>query len=87
MTYQVTIVPSALRQLAALPTSDQKRIKRKIDSLAANPRPLEAKKLEAQHDLFRLRSGNYRIIYAVEHERAVVLVVKIGHRREVYRRL
>ena len=86
-TYTVTILPAALRQLAELPRPDQKRIKERIDGLAADPRPHGAKKLRGESDLFRLRSGNYRIIYSVEDVRLIVLVIRIGHRREVYRHL
>ncbi|HKS95532.1 MAG TPA: type II toxin-antitoxin system RelE/ParE family toxin [Terriglobia bacterium] len=85
MTRQVAILPSALRQLAALPQPDQRRIRRKIDALASEPRPTGAKRLQSEHELLRLRCGNYRIIYTIERDRPMVLVVKIGHRREVYR--
>ena len=85
--YTVTILPSALRQLAELPRPDQKRIKNRIDGLAADPRPPGAKKLQGESDLFRLRCGNYRIIYSIEDVKLVVLVIRIGHRRDVYRGL
>lgn len=86
-TYTVTILPSALARLADLPRPDQKRIKERIDRLAADPRPPGVKRLKGEPDLFRIRSGNYRIIYSIEDVRLVVLVVRIGHRREVYRGL
>ena len=86
-TYTVTILPSALRQLAALPRHDRKRIKERIDGLAADPRPPGVKKLKGESDLFRLRSGSYRIIYSIEDVRLIVLVIRIGHRRDVYRGL
>lgn len=85
--YPVTILPSALRQLGQLPRPDQKRIKKRIDHLATDPRPPGAKKLKGTEDLVRLRSGNYRIIYSVEDDRLVVLVIRLGHRRDVYRSL
>jgi len=86
-TYTVTILPSALGELAELPRHDQKRIKERIDRLAADPRPPGAKKLKGKSDLFRLRSGNYRIIYSIEDVRLIVLVIRIGPRRDVYRGL
>ena len=86
-TFTVTILPSALRQLAELPRSDQRRIKERIDGLAANPRPPGAKKLRGESDLVRVRSGTYRINYSIEDVRLMVLVIRIGHRREVYRGL
>ena len=85
--YTVTILPSALRQLAELPRPEQKRIRKRIDGLAADPRPPGAKKLRGESDFFRLRSGNYRIIYSIEDVKLVVLVIRIGHRRDVYRGL
>jgi mRNA interferase RelE/StbE len=85
--YTVTILPSALGQLAELPSHDQKRIKDRIDRLAVDPRPPGFKKFQGESDLFRLRSGNYRIIYSIADVRLVVLVIRIGHRRDVYRSL
>ncbi len=87
MAYPVTILPAAVRQLAALSRPDQKRIREKIDALAAEPYPPGAKKLQGKQEFFRIRAGNYRIIYTVERGRPVVLVVRIGHRREVHRGL
>jgi len=81
----VTILPSALGQLAKLPRHEQKRIKQRIDRLAADPRPPGVKKLKGESDLFRLRSGDYRIIYSIDDVRLIVLVIRIGHHREVYR--
>ncbi|MGO9273243.1 MAG: type II toxin-antitoxin system RelE family toxin [Terriglobia bacterium] len=87
LTMTVTILPAALRNLATLPKSDQKRVIERIDGLATDPRPSGAKALQGQHGLYRLRSGNYRIIYRIEDDRLLVLVIKIGHRRDVYRGL
>ncbi|HEV3278856.1 MAG TPA: type II toxin-antitoxin system RelE/ParE family toxin [Terriglobia bacterium] len=85
--YSVTILPSALGQLAGLPRRDQKKIKERIDRLAADPRPPGVKRLKGESDLFRSRSGNYRIIYSIENVRLIVLVIRIGHRRDVCRGL
>ncbi|HMD85021.1 MAG TPA: type II toxin-antitoxin system RelE/ParE family toxin [Terriglobia bacterium] len=86
-TYTVSILPSALGQLAEVPRHDQKRIEERIDGLAAHSRPPGVKKLKGESDLFRLRSGNYRIIYSIEDVRLMVLVISVGHRRDVYRGL
>jgi mRNA interferase RelE/StbE len=86
-TYTVTILPSALGQLAELPRRDQKKIKERIERLGVDPRLPGVKKLKGELDLFRLRSGNYRIIYSIDDFRLIVLVIRIGHRREVYRSL
>ena len=85
MAYKVAILPSALRQLADLPRPDQKRVAIRIDRLSVDPRPPGAKKLQSGHDLYRIRIGKYRVIYAAEDVRLTVLVVRVGHRREVYR--
>lgn len=85
MAYKVAILPSALRQLSNLPRPDQKRVASKIDRLSTDPRPSEATKLQTDRDLYRIRVGEYRVIYTVEEGRLTVLIVRIGHRREVYR--
>ena len=86
MAYTVEFLPSAARALAALPKDVQKRIARRIDALAENPRPPGVKVLQGGEGFLRLRISDYRVIYRIEESRLVVLVVKIGHRREVYRR-
>jgi mRNA interferase RelE/StbE len=85
--YSIAILPAALRVLATLPTADKKRLSRKIDQLAQDPRPPGTKRLRGKREYLRLRSGNYRVIYTVEDDRQMVLVVKVGHRREIYGRL
>ena len=87
MAYQVSILPAALRQLAKFPKPVQKRIQEQIDTLADNPRPHGSKLLEGQQGFYRLRVGDYRVIYQIEAAQLTVLVVRIGHRREVYRRI
>lgn len=87
MAYQVSILPAALRQLAKLPRPVQKRIQEQVDTLADNPRPRGTKVLKGQQGLYRLRVRDYRVIYQIKEERLTVLVVRIGHRREIYRRL
>ena len=84
--YTVTIVASALRSIQSLPRNLRERIRAAIDLLAENPRPHGIKALQGgQKGYLRLRVGEYRIIYRVEDDRLLVLVVAVGHRREVYR--
>jgi mRNA interferase RelE/StbE len=84
--YTVTILPAALRLLRSLPQSVRTRIRGEIDSLAENPRPHGAKSLQgSQKGYLRVRLGDYRIIYRIEDDRLLVVVVGIGHRRDVYR--
>ena len=87
MAYRIEFKPSAGKELSGLPKNIQKRIAAKIDALADNPRPREVEKLEGSEHRYRIRVGDYRIIYEVRDEVLLILVVRIGHRREVYRRL
>jgi mRNA interferase RelE/StbE len=79
------VKPAAERDLGALERRDRVRVARKIDALADNPRPPGVEKLRGGEDLWRVRVGDYRVIYAIRDEILVLLVIRIGHRREVYR--
>jgi mRNA interferase RelE/StbE len=85
--FSVQLLPSAQRQLAKLDHPIRKRIAAAIDGLAEDPRPPGAKKLQGSDNIWRVRVGDYRILYEIHDRRALVLVVEIGHRREVYRLL
>ena len=83
--YDVFIKPSALKELEAADSKrDRQRIVRVILSLAEEPRPSGCRKLSGR-DKYRVRSGSYRILYTVEDAILIVTIVKIGHRRDVYR--
>jgi len=83
--YRIEFKPSAAKALEALPRRDQRRLLAKIEVLSVTPRPAGCEKLEGLPDLYRIRSGDYRIIYQIYDESLLVLIVRIGHRREVYR--
>jgi mRNA interferase RelE/StbE len=85
MTYQIEFVKQAAKQLRALPAQERERLQPKIDALATEPRPIGVIKLAGEEDLYRIRVGDYRIIYSIQDTQLLVLVVKIGHRRDVYR--
>ena len=86
MAYTIEIAPAAQRQLRKLDPNIRRRIARRIDSLAEEPRPDGVVKLtDVSPPLYRVREGDYRIIYAIEDEELVVLVVRIRHRSEAYR--
>jgi mRNA interferase RelE/StbE len=87
MAYQILILPSAGRELAALPRQAQRRIQAKIDSLAEDPHPAGAAALQGRRGYLRLRVGDYRVIYRVAKEALEVLVIRVGHRRDTYRRM
>ncbi|MBM4133624.1 MAG: type II toxin-antitoxin system RelE/ParE family toxin [Nitrospira sp.] len=83
--YSLLIKKSAEKELRGLPKADLARIVERIRSLAQQPRPAGCEKLSGQ-DRYRVRQGDYRIVYSVDDEQKVLEVVKIGHRREVYRK-
>ena len=87
MAYTITVAPAAERQLKALPKPTQTQIVRRIDKLANDPLPHGIEKIAGEDDRYRLRSGNYRILYTINDQEVIVVVVKIGDRKEVYRRL
>ena len=82
--YRLLVKPSAVKEIETLPKQDRPRIVRKISSLARDPRPPGCEKLSVR-DQYRLRQGDYRILYEIQDLDLVVVVVKVGHRREVYR--
>jgi mRNA interferase RelE/StbE len=84
MIYTVFIRKSAQKSIARLASSLQDRIFHAIRELAGNPRPLGVKKL-AGREAWRIRIGDYRVIYEICDDRRVIIVVVVGHRREVYR--
>jgi mRNA interferase RelE/StbE len=82
--YKIIVKKSVAKDLRSIPKKDIQRILAAIQSLADNPRPPQSKKLSGQ-ERYRLRQGNYRILYSIEDEKLVVCVVKVGNRRDVYR--
>lgn len=82
--YAVAFLPSAARMFAKLDLPVRRRIARRIDRLTEDPRG-NAVKLRGAGDVWRARVGDYRILYQVEDDRLLVLVIRIGHRGDVYR--
>ena len=82
--YKLLIKPSAAKELEAVPKKDRQRIVTKIRNLAVEPRPPGCEKLSG-HDLYRVRQGNYRVLYSVQDADLTVVIITLGHRREVYR--
>jgi mRNA interferase RelE/StbE len=85
--YQVQLTSRALRDLRALDRTVQRRIAAAVNALAQDPRPPGVEKLTGEGELYRIRVGEYRIIYSIDGGRLIVLVLLIGHRRDVYDRL
>lgn len=85
MRYSIEFQPTARKALANLPRTIQVRVGRALNALAEEPHPTGSKKLSGKHDIWRLRVGDYRALYTIERGRLVILVLKVGHRRDVYR--
>lgn len=83
--YSILFTKSAAKELERVPTKDRRRIVTRISALAGDPRPMGAEKLSGD-DKYRIRQGDYRIVYEIVDAELIVTVVRIGNRRDVYRR-
>ena len=84
MKYTIEIDKEAKKQLLKLDRKSRLQIVRKIESLAEDPKPGGCKKLYDKQKIYRIRWGNHRIIYQIKNQKLIVLVLHIGHRRDVY---
>ena len=84
MTYQVVLSLSAIRQLRKFDPDVRRRIQAVLELLAENPRPPAATRLVGGAGEWRVRTGDYRVIYEIDEGRLLVLILRMGHRREVY---
>jgi mRNA interferase RelE/StbE len=84
VTYRVSIHPAARKQLSKLPGEIYERIRQKVIALAENPRPANARKLVGSQE-WRIRVGNWRVVYFIDDDEREVHITVIAHRREVYR--
>ena len=82
--YRLLIKSSAAKEIEGLPLKDRKRVVARMQGLSDQPRPPGCEKLTG-HDLFRVRQGQYRILYEIQDHDLTVTIFKIGHRRDVYR--
>ena len=85
MRYAVRYESAPLKSLGKLPPNIRERIREKVRSLENDPRPPGVKKLKGMTDYYRIRVGDYRVIYTIEDKILLVIVVQVGHRGEVYR--
>jgi mRNA interferase RelE/StbE len=86
VSYSLLIKPSAGKELEAVGSkADRLRIIGKVRSLSGDPRPHGSEKLAGYEDRYRVRQGNYRIVYAIDDKAGQVIVYKIGHRKDIYR--
>ncbi len=85
--YELLITAAATKELDALPRKkDRQAVVDRIHALAENPRPPKCVKLSGKEPLYRIRQGPYRIVYSIEDERLVVILIRIGERKEVYKK-
>jgi mRNA interferase RelE/StbE len=82
--YQIEFAPRAYRQFKKLERDTQREILSRIEGLSTNPRPSGVKKLASVQNLYLIRIGDYRVIYEIRDRALIVIVVKVGHRRDVY---
>ena len=83
--YRVLFKRSADRALRKLPLAVQRRIVAEVDSLAHNPQPPGVLKMSGAENLWRIRIGDYRVVYEIHDDRLIVLVLRVAHRKDVYR--
>ena len=83
--YRIYIKPSAAKELEKVPKKILRKIVGRIKELSINPRPFGCEKL-SDEEKYRIRQGNYRIVYSIEDEKLFVIVLKVGHRRDVYKK-
>jgi len=86
VTYKVEVSENANKERERLPKSVRLRLDAAIDKLAEDPRPMGSVKLVGEKNMFRIRVGNYRVIYAVFDDKLLVLIVRVRHRKDAYRK-
>ena len=86
MSYRIQVAPAAVRQLRKLDRVAQRRVQAAIELLAGEPRPSGAQKLVGDDGEWRVRTGDYRIVYEIHDNVLLILVVAVGHRRDIYDR-
>ena len=82
--FELRFKPSVAKDLRGIPKTDVRRLLKRIEALCDEPRPPGCEKLTG-HELYRIRQGVYRVVYSVDDSKVVIEVIKVGHRREVYR--
>ncbi len=84
--YRVVIIKSAIKELSKLPAREAIRLTKKINGLRENPRPKECVKLTGSKNEYRIRVGNYRVLYTVEDAVLMVQIIKVGDRKSIYKK-
>ena len=87
MAYRIEIKRSARKEMQTLPRRDQRRIAATIEALAEKPRPTGVRKIIGADDLYRLRVGDYRVVYQICDRKLIVIIIRVAHRKDIYRGL
>jgi mRNA interferase RelE/StbE len=82
--YRIKVTPRAQKDLKALPTRERQRVAEQIDALKLDPRPTGCRKLKGREGFYRIRAGDYRVVYQIEDEVLLILIVRAGDRKEIY---
>jgi len=85
MSYKIEIAKKAIKQINSLPYFIIKNVSKRIDKLAENPFPYDSKKLKANENAYRIRVGNYRILYEVFKQNLIIKIVRVAHRKDAYK--
>ena len=85
--YSIELDRRAVKELQSIPLSDQAKVRERINRLSENPRPHGVEKVSGEQKLYRVRQGDYRVVYSIFDQTLKVLVIRIGDRKEVYRKL
>ena len=85
MIYTIKYKRSATEELLALPAVQARKVLSAIKNLAGKPRPHGGKKLKGSNNVYRIRIGNYRVIYTIADEIVTITIIKVGHRKHIYR--
>ena len=84
MGYKIEFTRRAVRDLESLPASERQRVGRRIDALSANPRPHGIRKLHGAEEMYRIRVGDYRVIFSITDRKLLILVIRVGNRKDIY---
>ena len=87
MKYRIKVQRSAAKALKKIPKPDRKRISKKIDSLAEKLPSTDTTKMKGNNPFHKIRVGDYRIVYEIQDDLLLILIVKVGHRKDIYRNL
>ena len=83
--YSIEVSATAEKQLRKLSKKDQISVLKRIQELSREPRPNRSRKLRGPDNIYRVRVGKYRILYSIENKHLIIIILKVGHRRDVYR--